>query len=101
MNQELRHFFVQAPMGHPRLASRGLDSDDHIAEKFAALIAVRTFEQRKRQHVGREMHSPVLGIQRRDLVVQYDRDRKFRIRLTHLFEHANGTRPEQARVDPG
>jgi len=37
MNQESRHFFVQPAMGRPRLASRGFDSDHHIAEKLPAL----------------------------------------------------------------
>ena len=101
MNQESRHFFLQAPMGRPRLASRGFDPDDHIAEKLPTVVAVLTFEQRKRQDVGRGTLSPVLGIQRRNLVVQHDRNREFRIRLTDLSEHANRARSEQAGVDPG
>ena len=101
MNQESRHFFLQAPMGRPRLASRGFDPDDHIAEKLPTVVAVLTFEQRKRQDVGRGTLSPVLGIQRRNLVVQHDRNREFRIRLTDLSEHANCARSEQAGVDPG
>ena len=79
MNQESRHFFFQTPMGRPRLASCGFDPDDHIAEKLPA----------------------VLGIQRRNLVVQHNRNREFRIRLTDLSEHANRARPEQAGVEPG
>ncbi len=53
MNQEPRHFLVQAPMGRPRLASRGFDSDNHIAQKLPSVVAVITFEQRKCQDVGR------------------------------------------------
>ena len=52
MNQESRHFFPQTPMGRPRLASRGFDSDDHIAEQLSTVIAVLTFEQGKRQDIG-------------------------------------------------
>jgi hypothetical protein len=62
---------------------------------------VLTFEQRKRQHVGRGTLSPVLGIQRGNLVVQDDRNREFRIRLTDLSERAGCARSEQTRVDPG
>jgi hypothetical protein len=43
----------------------------------------------------------VLGIQRRNLVVQHDHDREFRYRLTDLFENAGCARPEQAGVEPG
>jgi hypothetical protein len=43
----------------------------------------------------------VLGIQLRNFVVQHDRNRKLRIRLTNLSEHANCARSEQAGVDPG
>ncbi len=78
MNQESRHYFVQAAMGRPRLASRGFDRDDHIAEELSTLVAVLTFEQRKRQHVGRGSLSPVLEIQRSNFVVQHDRNREFR-----------------------
>jgi hypothetical protein len=88
-------------MGRPRLASRGFDPDDHIAEKLPTMVAVLTFEQRKRQDVGRGRLSPVLGIQLRNFVVQHDRNREFRIRLTDLSEHANRARSEQAGVDPG
>ena len=101
MNQESRHFFFQTPMGRPRLASCGFDPDDHIAEKLPAVIAVLTFEQGKRQDVGCGTLPAVLGIQRRNLVVQHDRDREFRIRLTDLSEHANRARPEQAGVESG
>ena len=101
MNQESRHFFLQAAMGHTGLAGRGFDPDDHIAEKLPTVVAVLTFEQRKRQDVGRGSLSPVLEIQRRNLVVQHDRNREFRIRPTDLPEHANRARPEQARVEPG
>jgi len=101
MNQESRHFCVQAPMGRPRLASRGFDPDDHIAEKLPSLVAVLTFEQRKRQHVGRGTLPPVLGIQRGNLVVQDDRNRELRIRLTDLSERAGCARSEQTGVDPG
>jgi len=101
MNQESRHFCVHAPMSRPRLASRGFDPDDHIAEKLPTLVAVLPFDQRKRQDIGRGTLSPVLEIQRRNLVVQHDRDRELRIRLTDLSEHAGCARSEQAGVDPG
>ena len=101
MNQESRHFCVQAPMGRPRLASRGFDPDDHIAEKLPAPVAVLTFEQRKRQDVGRGTLPPVLGIQRRNLAVQHDRDRELRSRLAEFSEYADCARSEQAAVDPG
>jgi len=101
MNQESRHFFFQTPMGRPRLASRGFDPDDHIAEKLPAVIAVLTFEQRKRQDVGCGTLPAVLGIQRRNLVVRHDRDGKFRFRLIDRLECADGLGSEQAGVDPG
>ena len=101
MNQESRHFFFQTPMGRPRLASRGFDPDDHIAEKLPAVIAVLTFEQGKRQDVGCGTLPAVLGIQRRNLVVQHDRDREFRCRLADLSEHAYGSGSEQTVIDPG
>ena len=101
MNQESRHFFPQAPMGRPRLASRGFDPDHHIAEKLPAVAAVLTFEQRKRQDIGRGTLSPVLEIQRRNFVVQHDRNREFRSRVADLSECANRTRPEQAGIEPG
>ena len=101
MNQESRHYFFQTAMGRPRLASRGLDPDDHVAEKFPTVFAVGAFEQRKRQNVGRTALSPVLGIQRCNFVVEYERNREFRIRLTDLSERANGARSEQAGIDLG
>jgi len=101
MNQESRHFFTQAPMGRPRLASRGFDSNDHITQKLPSVGAVITFEQRKCQDVGRGTLAPVLGIQRRNLVVQNDRDREFRSRVANLSERADCARPKQAGVEPG
>ncbi len=101
MNQESRHFFLQAPMGRPRLAGRGFDPDDDIAEKLPTVVAVLTFEQRKRQDVGRGTLSPVLGIQRRNLVVRRNGNRELRSRVADLSEHANRARSEQAGVDPG
>jgi len=101
MNQEPRHFFLQAPMGRPRLASCGFDPDDHIAEKLPTVVAVLAFEQRKRQDVGRGTLSPVLGIQRRNLVVQRNGNRELRSRVADLSEHANRARSEQAGVDRG
>jgi len=101
MNQESRHFFVQAPMGRPRLASRGFDPDHDIAEKFASLVVVLAFEQRKRKDVGRGTLSSVLRIQRRNFVVRHDRDGKLRFRLIDRLECADGLGSEQAGVDPG
>ena len=101
MNQESRHFFVKAPAGRPRLTSRGLDSNDHVAEKLSALVAVLTLQQRKRQDVGRRALAPVLEIQRLDLVVRHDCDREFRIRLTDLFERSGCARPEQVGIERG
>ncbi len=101
MNQESRHFCVHAPMSRPRLASRGFDPDDHIAEKLPTLVAVLPFDQRKRQDIRRGTLSPVLEIQRRNFVVRHDRDGKFRFRLIDRLECADGLGSEQAGVDPG
>jgi hypothetical protein len=43
----------------------------------------------------------VLEIQRRNFVVQHNRNREFRSRVTNLSERANRARPEQAGVEPG
>jgi hypothetical protein len=42
----------------------------------------------------------VLEIQRRNFVVQHDRNREFRIRLADLSERVNRARSEQAGVKP-
>lgn len=101
MNQESRHFFVQAPAGRARLARRGFDADDHVAEKFPALVAVIPFQQRKRQHVGCRWLATMLGIQRRDFVVRRQRNREFRIGVANLPKRADRARAEQAGVDAG